>query len=110
MKKKRLPSTKETEKEMLFTESLSVQESVQSQPNDDEPKVELYVKEVIDVNIKIEVLKKGEYTGADTLHCTDVKIEQRPEHLHTIQKVMKNEQFLHEIVEKIKRESMKEQI
>ena len=73
--------------------------------------VELYAKAVIDVNIKMEVLKKGGYAGADILLThVQMKIEQSPEYLDIVQKVMENEQFLHEIIENMKRESGKEHI
>ena len=73
--------------------------------------VELYAKAVIDVNIKMEVLKKGGYAGADILLThVQMKIEQSPKYLDIVQKVMENEQFLHEIIENMKRESRKEHI
>ena len=73
--------------------------------------VELYAKAVIDVNIKMEVLKKGGYAGADILLThVQMKIEQSTEYLDIVQKVMENEQFLHEITENMKRESGKEHI
>ena len=71
--------------------------------------VELYAKEIIDVNIQIDVLKKGGFAGANILLThVQMKIEQSPEHLDTVQKAMENEQFLDEIVKKMKKESMKE--
>ena len=73
--------------------------------------VELYAKAVIDVNLKMEVLKKGGYAGADILLThVQMKIEQSPEYLDIVQKVMENEQFLHEIIKNMKRESGKEHI
>ena len=73
--------------------------------------VELYAKEIIDVNIQIDVLKKGGFAGANVLLThVQMKIEQSPEYLDIVQKAMENEQFLHEIIEKMKRESRKEHI
>ena len=73
--------------------------------------VELYAKQIIDLSIKIEVLKKAGFAGADILLThVQMKIEQTPEYLDIIQKAMENEQFLHEIIEKMKRESGKEHV
>ena len=70
---------------------------------------ELYAKNIIDMNIKIDVRNKEGYDGADILLThVQMKIEQSPEHLDTVQKAMENEQFLDEIVKKMKKESMKE--
>ena len=72
--------------------------------------VELYAKEIIACNVKIDVLKKGGFAGADMLLThVQMKIEQSPEHLDIIQKAVEKEQFLEEIVRKMKIESMKEQ-
>ena len=71
--------------------------------------VELYAKEIIDVNIQIDVLKKGGFAGANILLThVQMKIEQSPEHLATVQKAMEKEQFLDGIVKEMKKESMKE--
>ena len=70
--------------------------------------VELYAKEIIDVNIQIDVLKKGGFAGANILLThVQMKIEQNPEYLYIVQKAMENEQFLHEIIKKMKMESRK---
>ena len=73
--------------------------------------VELYAKKIIDTNIQIDVLKKGGLAGANILLThVQMKIEQSPEYLDIVQKAMENEQFLHEIVKKMKKETMKEHI
>ena len=73
--------------------------------------VELYAKEIIDLNVKIDVLNKGGFSGADILLThVQMKIDQSPEHLHIVQKAMENEQFLAEIIKKMKKESAKEYI
>ena len=70
---------------------------------------ELYAKQIIGTNIKIDVLNKKGYDGAEILlRHVQMNIEQSPEHLNTIQKAMENEQFLDEIVKKMKNESMQE--
>ena len=67
---------------------------------------ELYSKSIIDMTIKIDVHNKGGYNGADILLShVQMKIEQSPEHLDTVQKAMENEQFLDEIIKKMKKES-----
>ena len=72
---------------------------------------ELYAKGIIDINIKIDISNKGGFAGADILLThVQMKVEQSPEHLDIIQKAMENEQFLHEIVKKMKKETMKEHI
>ena len=69
----------------------------------------LYAKKIIDMKVKIDVRNKGGYDGADILLThVQMKIEQSPEHLDTVQKAMENEQFLDEIVKKMKKESMNE--
>ena len=71
--------------------------------------IELYSKRIIDTKVKTDVLDKGGFAGADILLAhVQTKIEQSPEHLDTVQKAMENEQFLDEIVKKMKKESMKE--
>ena len=66
--------------------------------------VELYAKKIIDTNIQIDVLKKGGLVGANILLThVQMKIEQSPEYLDIVQKAMENEQFLHEIMTKIKK-------
>ena len=72
--------------------------------------IELYSKSIIDTKIKIDVLKEGGLAGADILLThVQMKIEQSPaEHLDTVQEAMENEQFLDEIVKKMKKESMNE--
>ena len=73
--------------------------------------VELYAKKIIDTNIQIDVLKKGGLAGANILLIhVQMKIEQSPEYLDIVQKAMENEQFLHEIVKKMKKETTKEHI
>ena len=73
--------------------------------------VELYAKGIIDLKIQIDVLKKGGFAGANILLThVQMKIEQCPEHLDIVQKAMDNEQFLDEIVTKMKKESMKKHI
>ena len=74
--------------------------------------VELYAKGIIDINIKIDVLKKGGFTGADILFThVQMKIEHSPELLDITQKALEKEQFLDGIVKKMKKESsMKERI
>ena len=70
---------------------------------------ELYAKRIIDMNIKIDVRNKGGFDGADILLThVQMKIEQSPEHLDIVQKALENEQFLDEIVKKMKRESTQE--
>ena len=70
---------------------------------------ELYAKGIIGVNIQIDVLKKGGFAGANILLAhIQMKIEQSPEHLDIVQKALENEQFLDEIVKKMKRESTQE--
>ena len=70
---------------------------------------ELYAKKIIGTNIKIDVLSKKGYNGADILLThVQMSIEQSPKQLDTIQKAMENEQFLDEIVKKMKKESMQE--
>ena len=65
---------------------------------------ELYAKEIIDVNIKIDVCNKGGFSGADILLThLHMKIEQNPEHLDIIQKALEKEQFLDEIVKNMKK-------
>ena len=65
--------------------------------------VELYAKEIIDLNVKIDVLKNGGFAGADILLThVQMKIEQKPEQLDIVQKAMEREHFLHEIVKKMK--------
>ena len=65
--------------------------------------VELYAKGIIDLNVKIDVLKNGGFAGADMLLThVQIKIEQNPEHLDIVQKAMEREHFLHEIVKKMK--------
>ena len=72
---------------------------------------ELYAKGIIDINIKIDISNKGGFSGADILLThVQMKIEQSPEQLDIVQKAMENEQFLHEIVKKMKKETMKEHI
>ena len=57
-------------------------------------------------NIQIEVLKKGGFAGANILLThVQMKIEQSPTHLDIVQRAMENEQFLDEIVKKMKKES-----
>ena len=66
--------------------------------------IELYAKGIIDVNMQIDVLKKGGYVGANILLThVQMKIEQNPECLDIVQKAMENEQFLNEIVKKMKK-------
>ena len=66
----------------------------------------LYAKGIIDVNIKTDVLNKGGFAGADTLLThVQMKIEQNLEYLDIIQETLEEEQFLDEIVTKMKRES-----
>ena len=68
--------------------------------------VELYAKGIIDISTKIDVLKKGGFTGADILFThVQMKIEHSPELLDIIQQALENEQFLDGIVKKMKRES-----
>ena len=70
---------------------------------------ELYAQNIISMNIKIDVRNNKGYNGADILLThVQMKIEHSSEHLDTIQKAMENEQFLHEIVSKMKKESMQE--
>ena len=70
---------------------------------------ELYAKEIIDMNIKIEVRNKGGFSGADILLThVQMKIEQNPEHLAIVQKALEKEQFLDDIVKKMNKESRKE--
>ena len=70
---------------------------------------ELYAKGIIGVDIKIDVRNKGGFSGADILLThIQMKIEQSPEHLDIVQKALENEQFLDEIVKKMKRESTQE--
>ena len=70
---------------------------------------ELYAKRIIGMNIKIDVQDKGGFSGADILLThVQMKIEQSPEHLDIVQKALENEQFLDEIVKKMKRESTQE--
>ena len=70
---------------------------------------ELYAQNIISRNIKIDVHNNKGYIGADILLThVQMKIEQCSEHLDTIQKAMENEQFLDEIVKKMKKESMQE--
>ena len=72
---------------------------------------ELYAKGIIDINIKINISNKGGFAGADILLThVQMKVEQSPEHLDIVQKAMENEQFLHEIVKKMKKETTKEHI
>ena len=72
---------------------------------------ELYAKGIIDINIKIDISNKGGFAGADILLThVQMKVEQSPEHLDIVQKAMENEQFLREIVKKMKKETMKEHI
>ena len=72
---------------------------------------ELYAKGIIDMNIKIHVCNKGGFSAADILLThVQMKIEQSPEQLDIIQKAMENEQFLHEIVKKMKKEFVKEHV
>ena len=67
---------------------------------------ELYSKNVIDRDVKIEVIRKGGSIGADILLThVEMKIKQNPEHRDVVQKAMEKEHFLHEITQKIKRES-----
>ena len=69
----------------------------------------LYAKKIIDMKIKIDVLKEGGFAGADILLThVQMKIEQSPELLDTVQKAMENEHYLDEIVKKMKKESMTE--
>ena len=71
---------------------------------------ELFAKEIIDVNIKIDVRNKGGFSGADTLlTCVHMKIEQNPEHLDIVQKALEKERFLDDIVKKMKKESSTKQ-
>ena len=73
--------------------------------------VELYAKGIIDLKMQIDVLKKGGFAGANILLShVQMKIEQCPEHLDIVQKAMDNEQFLDEIVTKMKQETMKKHI
>ena len=61
--------------------------------------LELYSTEVIDMNVKIDVLKKGGTAGADLLLThVQMKIEQSPEHLVIVQKAFEKEQLLCEII------------
>ena len=70
---------------------------------------EMFAKGIIDMNIKIDVCKKGGFSGADILLThVQMKIEQSPEHLDIVQKALENEQFLHEIVKKMKKQSTHE--
>ena len=70
---------------------------------------ELYAKGIIGTDIKIDVRNKGGFAGADILLThVQMKIEQTPEHIHIILKAMENEQFLDEIVKKMRKESMRE--
>ena len=67
---------------------------------------ELYSKNVIDRDVKIEVIRKGGSIGADILLThVEMMIKQNPEHRDVVQKAMEKQQFLHEITEKMKRES-----
>ena len=71
--------------------------------------IELYAKKIIDMTVKIDVLNEGGFTGADILLThVQTKIEQSPGLLDTVQKAMEKEEFLDEIVKKMKKESMKE--
>ena len=82
-----------------------------SEPNVLSLTAELYAKGIIDTNIKIDVRNKGGFSGADILLThVQMKVEQSPEHLDIVQKAMENEQFLREIVKKMKKETMKERI
>ena len=67
---------------------------------------ELYSKNVIDSDVKIEVIRKGGSIGANILLThVEMKIKQNSEHRDVVQKAMEKEQFLHEITQKMKRES-----
>ena len=67
---------------------------------------ELYSKNVIDSDVKIEVIRKGGSIGANILLThVEMKIKQNSEHRNVVQKAMEKEQFLHEITQKMKRES-----
>ena len=71
--------------------------------------VELYAKRIIDSNIKIEVLKKGGFAGANILLThVQMKIDQSSEHLDIVQEAFEKEEFLGEIVKKMKKQSIKE--
>ena len=70
---------------------------------------ELYAKGIIGMYIQIDVLKKGGFAGANILLThVQMKIEQSPEHLDIVQKALENEQFLDEIVKKMKKQSTQE--
>ena len=58
------------------------------------------------MEVKIDVLTRGRAAGADILLLT--KVEQNTEHLNAVQKAIEKEQFLHDITETMKRESMNE--
>lgn len=71
--------------------------------------LELFSNGVIDMDIKIDVLTRGGAASADIL-LTHVltNVEQNTEHLNVVQNAIENEQFLHDITETMKRESMDE--
>ena len=65
---------------------------------------ELFAKEIIDTNIMIDIKKKG-INGADILLVHVImKIEGNAQHLYVVQNILEKEQFLHDIVEKMKKE------
>ena len=65
---------------------------------------ELFAKEIIDTNIMIDIKKKG-INGADILLVHVImKIEGNAQHLYVVQNILEKEQFLRDIVEKMKKE------
>ena len=69
--------------------------------------LELFAKNIIELDVKMEVLQKGGIAGADVL-LTHVlmKTEHNPEHLDIVQKALENEHTLVEIIEKMKKDCM----
>ena len=68
--------------------------------------LELFAREVINREIKIDVLTQGGAAGADILLTHVLKVEQNTEHLNVVQKAIEKEQFIHDITETMKRESV----
>ena len=65
---------------------------------------ELFAKEIIGLNIKIDVHNKGGFAGADTLLThVHMRIEHNPQHLTIVQEALEKEAFLDEIVKKMKK-------
>ena len=66
---------------------------------------ELFAKGIIDSNVMLNILREKGANGANVLLVHVImKIEGNAQHLHVVQKALEKEQFLHDIVEKMKEE------